>query len=91
MTFVQIYAGWIAPGFSVYYHMIKDHEYYFRFKARMLASDSLDLEQKYAILESLYAEARKFGRFGEDDLLLGLEDDIRLAAALNATLSSTPR
>jgi len=71
--------------------MIKDPEYHSRVKARLLASDSLDLAQKYAILESLYVEARGLGKFGSDDLLLGLEDDIRLAAALNATLSNTPR
>jgi hypothetical protein len=71
--------------------MIKDPQYYSRFKARLSAHDSLALAEKYAILESLYAEARELGKFDNDDLLLGLEDDIRLAAALNATLPSTPR
>jgi hypothetical protein len=71
--------------------MIKDPQYHSRIKARLLASDTLDLAQKYAILESLYNEARELGMFSKDDLLLGLEDDIRLAAALNATLSNTPR
>ncbi|MEW6511070.1 MAG: hypothetical protein AB1428_08955 [Bacteroidota bacterium] len=43
------------------------------------------------ILEALLEEARQLGRFGEDDLLFGLEDDVRLAAALNANVSSPPR
>lgn len=71
--------------------MIKDPEYYSRFKARLTASEFLSLGQKYAILDSLYLEARSFGKFGEDDLLLGLEDTVRLAAALNANLSRTPQ
>jgi hypothetical protein len=71
--------------------MVKDPQYYSQFKTRSLASNPLDLQQKYAILESLYVEARELGKFGDNDRLLGLEDDIRLAAALNATLPSTPR
>ena len=57
----------------------------------MFARENLDLNQKYAILESLYREARELGKFDKDDLLIGLEDTIHLAAALNATLSSSSR
>jgi hypothetical protein len=66
--------------------MITDTEYYSQFKSLSLASDRLDLTAKYEILESLYVEARQLGKFGKEDLLLGLEDTIRLAAALNGTL-----
>jgi hypothetical protein len=69
--------------------MITDPGYYSQFKSRSLASDRLDLTVKFAILESLYAEARQLGKFGTEDLLVGLEDTVRLAAALNGTLSST--
>jgi len=82
---------WILQRSSVYYNMIKDPQYHSRIKARLLASDPLDLAQKYAILESLYNEACELGKFGPDDLLLGLEDDIRLAAALNANPPNTSR
>ena len=61
------------------------------FKARSLAAQPLSLEEKYRILEGLYLEARRLGSFGERDMLLGLEDDVRLAAALNANVSSPPR
>lgn len=71
--------------------MVKDPQYYAWFKSQSLASDSLDLAQKYAILESLYVEARQLGKFSKSDLLLGLEDTVRLAAALNGTLPNTPR
>lgn len=71
--------------------MIKDPEYYARFKAGILAGDRLDLPQKYAILDALYHEARALGKFNETDSLLGLEDTIRLASALNAHLPGTSR
>ena len=60
------------------------------FKARSLAEQDLSLTEKYAILEALYEEARRLGHFGEGDLLLGLDDDIRLAAALNTNVSTAP-
>lgn len=71
--------------------MITNTSYYASYKARALAEDKLTLEEKYRILEALYQEARSLGCFGESDLLLGLEDDIRLAAALNANVSNPPR
>jgi len=56
-----------------------------------MASDVLDLAKKFKILEALYREARQLGKFNDDDLLLGLDDTVRLAAALNGTLPLTPR
>jgi len=69
--------------------MITDPKYYSHFKSLSLASGQHDLKKKFAILESLYTEARQLGKFGKEDLLLGLEDTVRLAAALNGTLSRT--
>ena len=71
--------------------MVTDSEYYSRFKSLSLASDRLDLASKYVILESLYAEARQLGKFGRQDLLLGLEDTVRLAAALHGTVPRSAR
>lgn len=71
--------------------MITNPSSYASFKARASAGESLTLAEKYSILESLYAEARHLGWFGPADLLLGLDSDIRLAAALNANVSDPPR
>jgi len=71
--------------------MITDPAAYASFKARSLAEEVLDLDEKYRILEALYHEARQLGHFGQHDLLLGLEDDVRLAAALNANVSEASR
>ena len=71
--------------------MITNPSVYARYKAQSLAEPRLDLAEKYRILEALYQEARHLGSFGEGDLLLGLHDDVRLAAALNANVSDPPR
>jgi hypothetical protein len=71
--------------------MITNLSVYEDFKARSLAEENLDLESKFRILEALYQEACHLGWFGERDLLLGLDVDVRLAAALNANVSNPPR
>jgi hypothetical protein len=71
--------------------MITNPSAYSRFKAQSLAEQRFELAEKYRILEALYKEARRLGSFSEGDLLVGLDDDIRLAAALNANLSDPPR
>ena len=60
-------------------------------KAHALAEEPLTLEDKYRILEALHQEARRLGHFQDADLLLGLDDVIRLAAALNANVSRPSR
>ena len=70
--------------------MITDPSYFSSFKRLSLAKEQLSLDEKYRILESLYDEACTLGSFRKEDILLGLEDDIRLAAALNSHVSRTP-
>jgi len=71
--------------------MVKDPEYLERTKRIWLAEQNLSLEKKFEILDALYGEARSLGKFGEDDLLLGLDHDVRLAANLNANVSIPSR
>jgi hypothetical protein len=71
--------------------MITDPSVYASFKRRFMADQVLDLDERYRILEALYQEARLLGSFTKRDLLLGLEDDVHLAAALNANVSDPPR
>jgi hypothetical protein len=71
--------------------VITDPAYFSSFKELDPSKDHLSLEQKYRILGSLYDEARMLGCFREHDILLGIEADIQLAAALNAHVSRTPR
>ena len=71
--------------------MLTNPSLYDQQKRKALAEVPLTLDQKYAILEGLLAEARALGKFNEHDLLDGLEDTIRLAAALNKYVSTPPR
>lgn len=68
--------------------MMKNPSDYASFKRRAIAGETLTLDEKYRILEALYEEARCLIMFGEADILLGLDDDIRLAAALNGHVPS---
>lgn len=70
--------------------MIRDAEYFGRAKRTWLSEQDLSLDEKYRILDALYEEARLFGHFDARDMLLGLEDDVRLAAMLNANVSDPP-
>jgi hypothetical protein len=70
--------------------MLTNPSAYASFKARSVAGQTLTLEEKYRVLEALYDHARLLGHFGKTDQLLGLEDDVRLAAALNANVSNPP-
>ena len=54
-------------------------------------SHVLTLEKKFALLDSLYQLAKQFGHFSSSRVLRGIEDDIKLARALNACLSEDPR
>ena len=81
----------MKPGGFVSCCVIKNPSFYAAFKARTLARQPLSLDQKYEILEALYQEARRLGSFGKHDMLLGLDADVRLAATLNANVSSPPR
>jgi hypothetical protein len=71
--------------------MITNPERVAAFEAASRAKDNLSLAQKYAILESLYQEARIMGHFTENDILEGIEVDIRLAAVLNGNVPVPPR
>jgi hypothetical protein len=69
--------------------MITDPQYFSSFKREALSRERLSLDYKYRILESLYDEARALGSFTDKDILLGLDDDIRLASALNSNVPGT--
>jgi hypothetical protein len=71
--------------------MITNPERLAAFEAASRAKDKLSLDQKYAILEALYQEARSMGHFTQEDILEGIEVDIRIAAALNANVPIPPR
>lgn len=78
-------------GFPYIKHMVKDAEYFDRQKRTWLSQQHLSIGERFRILDALYDEARLFGHFQRVDLLTGLDDDVHLAAILNANVSNPSR
>jgi hypothetical protein len=53
------------------------------FYRRLIVEEDLSYEQSLRIFESLYAEALSLGVISEENVLEGLEVDLRIAKALN--------
>jgi hypothetical protein len=54
-----------------------------KFEADELRREQLDLEQKFRLIDALYAEARALGVLPMKDPLDGLSIDIRIAKVIN--------
>ena len=63
--------------------MIKDPEYLKKFEDEQTANDDMTLEQKLKLLNSIYKFAVKLGTLPPDDLLEGLDNDIKVAKIIN--------
>ena len=70
---------------------MKNYDEVRRMEERFLQEQNLTVKQRFAILEGLYALARRFGHFKQEDILKGIENDIWLAKALNADVRVPPR
>ena len=70
--------------------MIKNLEELRKFEADYLRRENLTMEQRLAILDGLYEMARLFGHFNGKDVLDGIENDIKLAKAINTDVSFPP-
>lgn len=53
------------------------------FDRKLLAEEEISHKQALRIFESLYAEALSLGVISEENILDGLETDLRIAKALN--------
>jgi hypothetical protein len=53
------------------------------FYRRLIVEENLSHEQSLRIFESLYAEALALGAISDENILDGLETDLRIARALN--------
>lgn len=53
------------------------------FYRRLIVEEDLSYEQSLRIFESLFAEAVSLGVIGDENILEGLEVDLRIARALN--------
>ncbi len=63
--------------------MIRNRELLQEFEDEQTIKDDMTLEQKLALLNSMYRFALKLGSLPPDDLLEGLETDIKVAKIVN--------
>jgi hypothetical protein len=63
--------------------MIKNSEYLRKFEDEQTANDDMTLEQKLSLLNSIYKFAIKIGTLPPDNILEGLETDIKVAKIIN--------
>jgi hypothetical protein len=54
-----------------------------QFYRRLIAEEDISYQQALRIFESLYAEALSLGAISDENILDGLETDLRIAKALN--------
>jgi hypothetical protein len=54
-----------------------------KFQRRLIVEEDLSYEESLRIFESLHAEALALGAIGDENILDGLETDLRIAKALN--------
>ncbi len=64
--------------------MKRDHALMRRFERDFVRNHPLSLERAFAVYEAMWNEAVALGVLPLRDRLEGIEDDIRLARALNA-------
>lgn len=63
--------------------MIKSKAKLEEFDQKLLATENLPYKKKLAIYDALFKEAVSLGIFNEDNILDGIEVDIRIAKAIN--------
>jgi hypothetical protein len=54
------------------------------FERKLLETENLSYEEKLAIYDALFSEAVSLGIFSDDNILDGIEVDIRIAKAINS-------
>lgn len=53
------------------------------FERRLIVEEDLSFEESLRIFESLYAEALALGAISDENIMDGLETDLRIARTLN--------
>ena len=63
--------------------MIKDEKALKEFENELKRREIADFDRNLKVFEALHREARQLGRFPGDNVLEGIEVDIKMAKALN--------
>jgi hypothetical protein len=63
--------------------MIKNKKLLENFEKELIKNSKIDIEEKFFILNELYKFAKEIGKFPTNDILKGIEIDIKYARAIN--------
>jgi hypothetical protein len=71
--------------------MIRDVARWREFEAARIAAQKPNYSQNVRLVEGMYELARSLGKFTTDDVMDGLDVNLRLAALLRRTARYTPK
>jgi hypothetical protein len=63
--------------------MIKNKKKLAEFEKRLMEAEDLTYDQKFKLFDELFKEAVSLGVFNDENIMEGIEVDIRIARALN--------
>ena len=69
--------------------MIKNPSEVDRLERKLLRSGHLDVSRNFEIMEALYREACRLGKFHANDPLEGLQTDVKIARVVNSVPKTT--
>ena len=64
--------------------MIRDVDRWRAFEAQLSSGETLNLAEKFRILDGMYELARKLGKFTSEDAMDGIEKTLRVARVINS-------
>jgi len=63
--------------------MIRDNEYLKRFNRKFSEKELISLDEKFALMDSMHSWAVEMGAFSEENIMEGIETDIKMARVIN--------
>ena len=69
--------------------MIKNRDRLQKFEAEAIQKEKVDILKNFRLLDAMYEEAASLGAFSKENLLDGLDKDIKLAKVINSVSKTT--
>jgi hypothetical protein len=69
--------------------MIKNRDRLQEFEAEIIQKEKVDILKNFRLVDAMYEEALSLGAFSKENVLDGLDKDIKLAKAINSVSKTT--
>lgn len=69
--------------------MIKNRDRLQEFETEIIQKEKVDVLKNFRLVDAMYEEAAFLGAFSKEDVLVGLEKDIKLAKVINSVSKTT--